>query len=297
MNINIDFYENVFGISCIENNLLALLRYHSDELHTMLYCESFVELRNVIVEAVNKKHDYLSYRGIKRLNDLSEEINLCKLQFHELSANFLLDLLETDTLTLPIMIQVNPEVLDLTSNTLPWRNDHFVLLYKKERDNIYVIDDYPVAMHCLSYEKLNECYMNVFVNFDINNNFAINERYLLKINQELSRIRELNRKKTIIEFNICELESLIHLRDALGIMRVSRNRTAEWLKMINKDCGVKFNPSAIYDIHSVVRKLDKLYSIIEYSRLRKKDNAGHIWEQLNEIVILDDEWRKNIIGC
>lgn len=161
-----------------------------------------------------------------------------------------------------------------TGALLPWREDHFVAV-ERCGEGFRFINQYPLSEGFLTEAELKERFGGVSLFFRVCG--APDRRaYAAERERALERMR-----KTPDMRGMDALEGRA-LRDAVGVLRVSRARVLQWLSA--EGYGA---PSPLRE---EVDLLDALYFLLEAARLRNKSVR---FSEAERFAALETEWRRN----
>lgn len=288
--MSLSLIDNTLGISCVEKHMVAIMRYCNIQ-YQAVFLESFVKINDTIEEFYNNKIQYAYYNGLNRIQNTSKSLLISELidireEFKDmikLSQNSISN-------NLPVLIAVDPIKLP-QGNAVPWRRDHYVCVYGIKSNSLLIIDDMPQRTMEISVEEIKQAYQGNMLIFNKLKGFNKDE-YLVRCNKQILQIIELSTVKSIEIDSLIpkDLDSLILFRDALGIIKVSRQRLSEWMNLIDGESGINNYKSMIILIDHTVKLLNKLYCTIEVYRLRKKVNIDVVRNELENIFEAEKSW-------
>lgn len=290
LQMNIDLFENIFGISCVENHYLSLIKFLDLPLEPIFY-KSYIPITDTIHDFLNNKFTYLQYYELKRVFVTGKEIGIMEICSINSSFDNFINILEDNIAKgLPLLAMVDHNKLPKQGNVMPWRDDHFVSVIGYSEDSIICLDDTPNRKLEIEKVLFKDIFMSKCSWFN-----TIEEYEYEKFVREASLYikKNIDNKKEIFEdLAICD-ENLLYFRDSIGILRISRNRIKIFLKWLLKD--MKIVQNIIFDnLDRVIKCLDKLFVIIEACRLRKRINNNSINELLMELLELDYKWKNEL---
>lgn len=255
--------EDLTGIpflSCVEHYFLAWLKKTEDI--RPLFVGSFAEAE-AVARYFAAGGTYAAYDGIERLQDLSERLGVtahCRSGSPPRGDEPL------------ALMRVNLSFF--TGALLPWREDHFVAV-ERCGERFRFINQYPLSEGVLTEAELKERFGGVSLFFRMCG--APDRRvYAAERERALERMR-----KTPDMRGMDALEGRA-LRDAVGVLRVSRARVLQWLSA--EGYGA---PSSLRE---EIDLLDALYFRLEAARLRNKSVR---FSEAERFAALETEWRRN----
>lgn len=203
----------VHYLSCVEAYFGAWIR-NRVELPA-LYCESFITWSEIAGLFAEGNAEYASFSAIKRLQDLAEEVGLTR---HERKKGMIrLDECHDGELTL---LSVNESFI---KGRKPWRNDHYIAVEKLTDKTLRYINEYPLETGEVFLAEFKDEFGGTCLIYSTTEAF---ERHELIKRSEL-QVKRLCKSENKRE--VAYIDSEKRLRDAIGILRVSRKRTLEWL--------------------------------------------------------------------
>jgi hypothetical protein len=276
---NLSLYDNIWGISCVESNYLVSIR-HAGIPYPCLFYKSWIDMRETIHSFVSNKWVYARFKGLERLQDVGLQLGISRI--HRLTIRGAAELYELFAMKLnagaPVLIQVNPARMPGNLGILPFRDDHFVMVVGLEGDEVTIMDDYPRRLLRLNFQALMEAYESRVIHFDNRSEIDLGE-YQNQI-KGYPIIGHWNGGE-LTPFVIDE-DNILHLRDAVGILRISRRRLKEWEAWYSETSNSQYEGFAEAVTASLVL-YDKLYALLEMFRLRKQIKNDKIQEILNQI--------------
>ena len=246
-------------LSCVEHYFLAWLKKTEDI--RPLFVGSFAEAE-AVARYFAAGGTYAAYDGIERLQDLSERLGVtahCRSGSPPRGA--------------APLEQMRVNLSFFTGALLPWREDHFVAV-ERCGERFRFINQYPLSEGFLTEAELKERFGGVSLFFRVCG--APDRRaYAAERERALERMR-----KTPDMRGMDALEGRA-LRDAVGVLRVSRARVLQWLSAEG------------YVVPSSLREevdlLDALYFRLEAARLRNKSVR---FSEAERFAALETEWRR-----
>ncbi|MFM9327765.1 hypothetical protein [Paenibacillus mesotrionivorans] len=291
LNYSIDLLQNTYGITCIENQFISALKYLNAP-YQAAYVESYIDLYDTVLSFYKLQIEYSYYKGLDRVQVVSSKLDFAEINSQEESfSNMLITLEHSIHRGCPIFIHVDPKKLPRSGEIIPWREDHFIALYGLEQKTIYALDDVPRRLIELSYEAVHEAYQGTVIELKLLAGLN-RSSYLEKCRDQMKFIA--SQSKRLPYWNIDDMlqfdeKSIVYLRDALGIVRISRRRIIAWLHWLAGEYGIRI-VGIQEDLATVINSLDRLYAMVEMYRLRNKINYKFINDQFEEMVNLEMAW-------
>lgn len=262
--MNREELSKALSLSCVENYYLVWLGRYIDI--RKLYFNSFISAAEVLNDFLTNDADYANYAKIKRIQDIAEEMGVSR---HVMYNSLMLNK-DKDNL---ILIRVNKSFFN-SSKLVPWRADHYICILQYKSKNLKYINNYPLSIGILTEEKLKEYFDNNVLVYTFNKNINLE-----KCEDQAFNILFDNNVHIVLPDNY----NIKKLRDAIGILKVTRKRLWEWLKYMaeKKRFVIDFLISEYFMKH--ISKLEKLYLRLEFSIIRNKQDIKYFNAEINEI--------------
>lgn len=273
--INLDkiYLNSLLGMSCIENYVLYILKDNNIN-YKLLFYDSYISPQDIILQFLEYGSKYASFYKIPRLHKMATKKLIIKSAYQKIEDKGIINN-QYDY----ICIRVEPQYMKNKYNVTLWRDDHYILLTKNDDNNFYYFNDNPIDSGILTIEEINDISINKIFSFSIlDNDVEKNKEIFL---EEAYGKLILNNDNIYIKntFN-----DIILIRDIIGILRISRKRLFQFY---NEYFEVNYMKQYIF-------YLDKLYSNIEYMRLRSTFNISKVNDMLNELMNKDYELMNKI---
>jgi hypothetical protein len=254
-----------YGLSCIENYVMLLLKEYREDWEYIFY-KSYISFDEIFKEFYIKKKQYSYFDKISRLQKVGNELKMCDIR--GIRTEHIQDVFQQSSIA---AICVTPEYIAEKYKTKLWRDDHFILLQNQENGLYAFINDSPKDSGYLSLEELNRIFTGEAILFEMKNIDLTNDKkekmfqdfYISVIQAKGSDNRRLFTKDIEVEL----------LRDILGVLRVVVKRTAAFCK---RYCDVEF-------LDEYSDSLDWYFNKLEYIRLRKRYTLDELHEIINKI--------------
>lgn len=223
----------------------------------MLYCDSFISWYE-ICNAVKYGADYANFCLIRRIQDLAELSGLVSRKKINGKIDWKCD---AKSLTLA----------SVNENFFPKRKprlkDHYIAIESMTPKKISYINEFPLSIGRMPLSAFYDRFGG--------------ESVLYKLGRRNDTIfyRQSDCLRNLLKtFPICDTDPLplLALRDALGILRVSRRRTMEWLAWDNSVTGRAQTKKLMLAVQEQVRSADKYYLQIQSLRLKKRSDDSLI---------------------
>ena len=265
-------------LSCVEAYYLAWLSEFFDV--RKLYVESFVEFAEVIKDfACGAKYE--NYGRIARVQDTGERLGVTP---HEIFNGSLPCYCEGRS-PAAISYGIQPRNLTLIKvnekffrgSLTAWRDDHFIAATEVQEEKLYYVNHYPLSCGELTQVQL----------FDVYGGTMLAYAYCDKFNVALydkKRAETLMRLKETPQSNCFKTLFGAALRDALGVLKISRERMRLWLLSEGYD---------LPELNEQVSDLQRLYFKLGADIVRGKNNADYA-NVLENIILNEKAWRQKL---
>lgn len=230
----------------------------------MLYCDSFISWYE-ICNSVKYGADYADFRLIRRIQDLAELSGLVSRKKTNGKIDWKCD---ANSLTL---VSVNEKFFPKRK---PWQKEHYIAIENITPKKISYVNESPLSVGRMPLSAF----------YDRFGGDSVLYRLGRQDNSVFYRQSDCLRH-LLKTFPVCNADPLplLALRDALGILRVSRRRTIEWLAWDNGVTGRAQTKRLTLAIQEQVRAADKYYLQIQFLRLKKRSDDSLIQSIFAEI--------------
>ena len=251
-------FNRILGLSCVENYALYIL-IQSNYEYRFLYAESFVPFFDVVASFIVDSVSYASFNKIKRIQDIAFTEGLIGLSIFN-------NLKEGIDKSDYCLIKVSPNYVIGKYGRNLWRDDHYILLCDQNADNLTCLNDNPRDIIEINECELSDAYGGQVISF--NTLMEIKKEYQDRLLSTFTRAILMPQRK--VDFTIINIEIA---RDILGIIRTTRKRIKEY-------CSIYFATDFMAEY---IARIDKVYAMCEYMRLRKRVDCDKIRLALYEI--------------
>ncbi len=258
--MNKEMLSKMLGLTCVENYFLAYCSKFFDE--RKLFVKSYLPFNEVMDNFIIGNAKYENY-PIEKIQDISFELG-CSIK-------------RTDNKVVAYenclnLIKVNKKFFEGVS-LAPWRPDHYISI-NKSGDGYDYINNYPLSSGMLNEKTMNEVF----------DDFSLSYKFVGEMNEELyekmhnSQLHNLH--KGDVESVQLNVSNINKIKNALLVLRISRERVAEWLAISDKN-----ELSAMLKDEATM--CHKLAMGIEVMCLRNKINLDSLQAKLNEIINIE----------
>lgn len=285
-----DLLKNTFGISCVENYYLSILKFLDLPFQSVFY-KSYVPVLQTVHDFTDNKFTYLLYYKLERVFVTGKEIGLMQKRSLYSSFDSFTKALENSIINgLPLLAMVDYNKLPKQGNVAPWREDHYVSVIGYSDNSVVLLDDTPARKLEITKALFEGAFMSSYSYFDVLNDYKHEE---FKKEAQSYILNSITNEQEVFKELVLDNENLLYFRDAIGILRISRNRIKLFLEWMVEDTNTLLN-TTINNLDFVINRLDNLFSIIEAYRLRKKIKNDTVNALLLEILEMDCKWKNEL---
>lgn len=282
-------YENILGLSCVENHILATLKKRGMDI-SPLYHNCALSLREIFyfLVIIGEKQEY--FDRVPRIQEVLKKLGVIKLvlkrQSNIQSVRNAIRLCKDNEY---ILLKVTPKFTKENLFARGFRDDHYVLV-RANSDNFTIINDIPERMEIVTARQLTKAYGGDYFKLTVKRELTKNDTDFLWISREFKP----DNQKPFYYFkkDLTDISNLgIKLRNMAIIYRILRYRMAIYYSMY-VDTGF---------IGEVMPTIEKYYVLFEYYNLKKSvtiDKYYSILSELNETetkIMMELKYRLNNI--
>ena len=268
--MNKEELSKTLSISCVENYFLVWIAKFMDK--RALYFSSFVPAGEIINDFINGGADYSDYNKIKRIQDIAEEAGITS---HKMYNELLIEK-EFENL---VLIRINKTFFK-NSKLIPWRPDHYICITAREGSGFKYINNYPLRIGEMNLENLQNCFDKSVLVYSYKRFFSECFRY----QNEKTFITIIN---SAVNFSVPNVFDLKKMRDALGIIKISRKRIFLWLKFMAMHNQFIFDREFSETAAKEINLIEKLYLRLELSVLRNNQDFKYFHSALDGIMEIE----------
>lgn len=265
-------YEGIYGMSCVENQVLALLRRRGEDIRT-LYGGSAVPLKELFFYMVIQGQKPEFFDGVPRIQDQLKERGLLKMERHRAEdprgAREAVRHAGPDE---AVLIKVTPSFTRETLRARGFRVDHFVLAEPRQEDFV-LYNDIPETTADLTSRQLSRVYAGEY--------FTLAFQGSLPETAPSSRrfSPESHQPFCFYEEDLHDIpEAGIRLRNMVGVYKILRYRMAAYYSLRADTACVTGRMS----------RVEKIYTLMEYRNLKGGLDMAPYFALLQELCQLDD---------
>ena len=249
-------YEKLYGLSCVENHVLSILRANNEQIEYTYYnCAVPLNIlyQTMVIEGIHQEN----FNTLERIQNALKKLGIINIiKMNPMVFDEVLRGLNNKKENEFFLLRVVPSFTKNKLNARGLRDDHFVYV-EPCGDGYQVINDIPEKRIVLTAEQLEEYFDGEYFKLSIKR--KLNEDDINK----LWDMREY-KPENFIRFNIVadDLYKIDNvgkrLRDLTGVYKLLRYRMADYY---GKYLDTTF-------ISENMEKIEKIYSMFEYYNLK-----------------------------
>lgn len=270
-------YENIYGLSCVENQVLAQLRAHGMEL-SVLYAAADISFESLFDEMVVKGTRPEYFTRIPRIQDILKDRGVISLERKDTPCvDEIIDILVKNEYT--VFVKIRPEFVKQKLYARGLRDDHCVFV-EKTGDRYTLHNDIPETTAVLSECELREVYAGSY--------------FMFKIIRSLSENDILYTPKEIpheIEFPV----NAAFLNDIPDIGQKFRNFMWIYKTLVYRFTEYNNKKLSHKRIKESREYADNIFAFSEYLNLKKSNDTNKYCTLINEVYTADYTLKNSII--
>jgi len=259
---------NALSISCVENYFLGWCA-ECNISKEVLFSKSYLSASEILNDFLTSGAKFEHYDKIPRVMRVAE---VCCATKHIAVKELDFALIDKEICSGNlVLVEVGVRFFEHIA-IRPWRNDHFIWLTGKIKGGYKYLNNYPLNEGVLSTSQIKENY---------------NGKTLIYYAQEKlnTSIIEQNSAEQLRQMKNFQSEILkmpekidpFALRNAVGIIKITRLRIAKWLATIRR-----YEEACLVERYSA--ELSNIYIVLEAAILRKQFEATRALEKINKIL-------------
>ncbi len=264
-------FEQIHGLSCVENQLLAILKELGNDI-SPLYYNSAIPLKELFFFFVIKGESPYHFYRIPRIQDELKELGVIDMKLKRpKTTRTVREQIRRCGENEYVLLRVTPAFTKSVLHARGMRDDHYVRAVP-DGNGFLVYNDIPDVMVRLSARELGQCYAGEY--------FLVTVKG--RINQQISELlwnRRIFRAEKHIPFYFrtidfpAEKNNTIGLRNMIGVYKTMRRRLALYY-------GLWVNTQFI---QNAIPSIDQCYAMVEYYNLRKNATTQKLFELLYQL--------------
>ena len=279
--INMPQLAQIYGLSCIENQVLKIMDNEKIDI-SPIYANSGIPLKTLCKYFIENKKSYENFEEIPRIQDTLKKMGLISLKLMQSDSNKLKSIITNTGNKEYVFAKIAPEYVKNNLFARGWRNDHFVLILKKD-DGYKLINDIPAITKNISNDELLKIYAGEYFELKINRDISDSEKQYLW-NNRLFKPEEENEYHFVINYhgNIPGLAEKI--RDMAVVYKISRQRMKVYY-------SAYFNTSFM---GGYLQAIEKSLAGLGYMCVRKNFEMKKVFGILNDLCDVHNDSIKQI---
>ena len=250
--IDSSLFQDIFGLSCVENLVLYILR-QSGKPFRYLYYDSFLTLFELERGFICKKDTFVDFKSIRKIQDIALDEGWIDMSFDD-------SFLWRESLVFDgeiRLIMVTPQFMLDKFQINAWRTDHYILTYVNEEHDYCFVNDHPPFCDIISSKEMSYYFAGKTIAIKVKEHINTDLSYYLN-----------TFKSNLIRHDYYEIhcDDLLMLRDIIGVLRIIRRRIFSFVEI--KELNEMFN--------QYLKQLDRFYASIEYMRIKDKIDTEKI---------------------
>ena len=269
-------FENIHGLSCIENQVLAILRERGEPVE-YTYNNSAVPLSELYARLVTEgiKQEY--FNAIPRVQDALKELGVISLELNkDENKTRLKSALQSCQENEYILMMTNPNYEASGTSITRFRRDHYVRMQIQQKKYI-LINDIPEAQYAVAPGQLLKMYGGNFFKMTVKKPIDGDVIQILWDNRSCTPAESAFSEVFTEDFDFTE-ETVRRLRDMAGVCKILRRRMADYYGKYT-DTGF---------IQGLIPEYERFHSTLEYYRLKPKTAADKIRTLMLDLFDLDN---------
>lgn len=269
-------FEGLYGLSCVENQVLAFLRQQGIEV-APLYYNSTVPLKELFFFMVIQGMRPAYFDRVKRIQDDLKERGVLAFEKRKQALTVWLEALKEQTKTEAVLILVSPEFTKHVLMARGFRDDHYVRLFWAE-GNWVIANDIPDKTMTLTAGELQNAYAGEGFSFRLCRPLTREDRRQYW-NSRLFKPEN----HTPFWFYEQDLDGVSdvgsRLRDMVGIYKQLRCRTVAYYENWGFDMAFMRDRQP---------EIERLYALSEYYHLKRGIPPSQFYGLLQELARIDN---------
>ena len=279
-------FERVYGMSCVENQVLALLQKRGMDI-SMLYYDCAIPISALFGSLVECGIRQEYFHQLPKSQDILKELGVIRLDLtKEPNAGQVLTRIEQNDGNAFVLARITPEFVQKSLWAKGLRPDHYVLV-QRAGSQIILTNDIPERTIQISKEEFEACYAQEYFLLTINRTLNPTDR------ERLWNLRTFRLERpAAFEVSMDALGNIdnfgIRLRDLAGVCKLMRYRLAEYYRHF---VSTEF-------IYRSISLYQKYHATFEYYNLKQNIPLKRYYSLLCEMIQTDrrllEELRRRI---
>ena len=251
----------VHYLSCVEAYFGAWIKDFIEL--PLLYGESYISWNDIVNAFNNPMVNYANFPCIPRIQDLAERIGIVTHRKEQ-------GIPQLGNKCELILLSVNESFFQ---KQRPWRIDHYIAVEELTAKKLKYLNEYPLEAGELTIKEFNSKFGGDSLIFSLSStgNHIIEKK-------RLSQLQIPND----LQFTCDSILPIQRLRDAIGILRVSRRRTAEWVDWYSRQNSISNLAQLQEKLSAQIKFADNCYLRLQSAILRNNELHKSILQEMTE---------------
>ena len=274
---NKELISNVLSISCVENYFLGWGKELGIDCRK-LFAKSYLSANEIITDFLYNGCKFESYIKIERVMETAERYLVTN---HKCVTEIDFKLINENIDDSLVLIEVNQNFFK--NKLTPWRADHYIWLTEKTKEGYKYLNNYPLSEGVISIEEV----LKIFGGRMLVYGFcaATNYGHITRdVEAALDGLTNAENKK----FELKEEINLQALRNAFGILKITRKRLAEFFYIISDEGLLLYNGEFKTFMDNYCNELNKFYAVTEAAILRKSFDLIKLQAMVDNIIFAEN---------
>lgn len=263
-------YENVYGLTCIENHVIAFLRENSID-ESYFYYDSMISLSDLFDDIINKKESVFDYSGTEKVQNICKTMNIIKLNRVFSPVLYLPASGET------ILVHISTDFSKTILNSRAFREDHYVSVKKHDETRVTVTNDIPAKTVVIEADCFKQAFEGDYFLLSVCGSLSEKDKQTL-LSKGYDKYTKVKSCCGIFTPDNAAISDSRSFRDLIYLLKMLRVRFSIFLS----NFGIRIG------LCEIIRQYEKCLLQMDYSLLRKLEmhSVQHeIAQKLCEIEI------------
>lgn len=270
-------FEDIYGLSCVENQLLSILKENGNEI-SPFYHNSAIPLKELFFFFVLQGESPYSFYRIPRVQEELAALQLAELKLIRLaSSGAVCRQVRSCKKGQYILVRVTPMCTKTLLNARGMREDHYVRV-SPQGEQFLIQNDIPEKQLILTAAEFGEIYAGAYLKFTLCQ--KMEERHI----QTLWNSRIFRPEQAIpFTFARSDLDGIpalpLRIREMLFVCRLMRARTEAYYRRYIDTASLR----------AALQRLTQYCAKAEYLRLRNSASPDTLYQLLTAVNQLDNQ--------
>lgn len=269
-------FDNLYGLSCIENHALAVLREYGTDIRP-LYRDCAIPMKVLFDSLVYQGESREYFDRIIRVQDLAKELGIITMKLYRRGFHELITDINGENEYEYVFMRVTNEFTKTQLHARGLRDDHYVRVMPDNND-FKIISDIPEITLALTKDELATAYDGDYFKLCVNRDISDNDCEHIHENRVFKAENHEEFKLDIVDFNSIP-EVGIRIRNMTGVYKVLRLRVVDYYRQY---ADTEF-------IKNRMPEVEKYFSLFEYFNIKKVTDIEKYFEVFCKINQLENE--------